>query len=90
MNKDALAREIKENTGLTLKDSKAAIDAVVEAIVSGLKKEGSVAISGFGSFELVDKAEAQKRNPATQELVTVPAHKALKVKMSKTLKDSLR
>lgn len=90
MNKEGLVREYKEITGATLKDSKTAIDGVIEAIVSGLKKEGSVGISGFGAFELVEKAEAVKKNPATQADVTVPAHKALKVKMSKTLKDSLR
>lgn len=93
MNKEAVVRSIKEKSGdlkLTLKDSKAVLDIVLDAIVDGLKTEGSVSLQGFGTFELVEKAESEKRNPKTQEIVKVPAHKALKVKMSKTLKASLR
>lgn len=91
MNKDALARKIKEtNAGYTIKAGKEAIDVVLAAIEAGLREEGKVSLAGFANFELVDKAEATKRNPATQAEVVVPAHKALKVKVSKTLKDSLR
>ena len=36
MNKDALIRKYAEITGATLKDSKVAVDGVIEAIVAGM------------------------------------------------------
>ena len=90
MNKDALIRKYAEITGATLKDSKVAVDGVIEAIVAGMAEAGEVKLSGFGTFSLVEKAESQARNPKTGETVVVPAHKAPKFKFSKTLKDALR
>lgn len=90
MNKEALIRKYKEITGASLKDSKVAVDGVIEAIVAGMAEAGEVKLSGFGTFSLVEKAESQARNPKTGESVVVPAHKAPKFKFSKTLKDALR
>lgn len=88
--KEQLVRKYAELTGASLKDSKTAIDATVNSIIALLEEEGSVSIWGFGSFELVEKAEGVARNPKTGEEVIVPAHKKLKVKMSDSLKKKLR
>lgn len=88
--KEQLVRKYAELTGASLKDSKTAIDATVNSIIALLEEEGSVSIWGFGSFELVEKAESVARNPKNGEEVIVPAHKKLKVKMSDSLKKRLR
>lgn len=90
MNKEALIRKYKEITGASLKDSKIAVDGVIEAIINGMAEAGEVKITGFGTFSLVEKEESQARNPKTGESVTVPAHKSPKFKFSKTLKDLMR
>lgn len=90
MNKDALIRKYKEITGASLKDSKVAVDGVIEAIINGMAEAGEVKIAGFGTFSLVEKEESKARNPKTGEVITVPAHKSPKFKFSKTLKDLMR
>lgn len=90
MNKDMLIRKYAEVTGQTLKDARIAVDGVIDSAKTLLKEEGKVGVVGFGSMELVDVAEAEKRNPSNGETVLVPAHKKIKVKVSDTLKKELR
>ena len=86
MNKEGLVRKYKEITGATLNESKIAVNGILEAIVAGMKEEGEVKISGFGTFSVVEKEESQARNPLTGEAVTVPAHKVPSSNFLKHLK----
>ncbi len=49
-----------------------------------------VAITGFGTFEVVERAERQGRNPATGETITIVASKSPKFKAGKALKDAVK
>jgi len=54
-----------------------------------LKKEGRFALAGLGTFEVVKRAKRKGRNPRTGEPVTIKAHKAVRFRPSKTLKDAV-
>ena len=90
MNKKALAEEIALKTGITKKAATETVEYVFEAFVNTLKAGGKVDISGFGKFEVKDRAERQGINPATKEKITVAATKVPAFKASKTLKDIIK
>ena len=89
MSKTELVAAIAERTGLTKKDSEAAVNAFVETLTEQLKKGEKVQLIGFGTFEVSERAERTGRNPQTGKEMTIAASKAPKFKAGKALKDSL-
>lgn len=89
MTKPELAAAIAEKSGLTKKDSEAAVNAFTEVVTEELKKGEKIQLVGFGTFEVSERAERQGRNPHTGEEITIPASKMPKFKAGKALKDSL-
>lgn len=61
-------------------------NTVLEIIKEDLLKNGSVVVSGFGTFMIVDRAERVARNPQDGTEVIVPAHKSIRFKPAKALK----
>ena len=51
MNKTELIAAVAEKSGLSKKDSEAAVVATIAAITDALKADDKVQIVGFGSFE---------------------------------------
>lgn len=48
-----------------------------------------VVLAKFGKFETIEKEAQMKMNPLTQEQVEVPAHKVVKFKLSKSVKEKM-
>jgi DNA-binding protein HU-beta len=89
MNKADLINAVAQESGLTKKDSEAAIDALVSVVTESLTKEEKVVLVGFGTFETKNRAERKGRNPQTKEAITIPASKAPVFKAGKSLKDKV-
>jgi len=89
MTKTDLVNFIAEKTGLTKADSARALEAVQEGVISGLKGEGKVALTGFCTFNAVKKEAKEGRNPRTGEKVNIPARVAVTIKAGSKLKDAL-
>ena len=89
MNKTELIAAVAEKTGLSKKDSDAAVAAVVDAITESLVQGEKVQLVGFGSFEVKTRAERMGRNPQTKEPIPIPASKAPVFKAGKPLKDAV-
>jgi len=87
MNKSELVDEIATETGLTKKDSEAALKAFINAVSKELKKGGSVQLVGFGTFDVGKRAARTGRNPKTGETIKIKAAKSPKFKAGKALKD---
>jgi len=90
MNKAVLTDVVAEKTGLTKKDAKIAINAVLESIVDGLCGEAKVTLVGFGTFSAVKRSARQARNPKTGEAIEVPARVVPKFKASAALKEAVK
>lgn len=88
-NKQELVDAIAQNSGLTKKDSTAALEAVLEAIKENLAKGESVQLIGFGTFEVRERAARKGRNPQTGEEITIAATKTPAFKAGKALKDAV-
>ena len=87
MNKTELIAAVAEKTGLSKKDSDAALAAVVDAITESLVNGEKVQLVGFGSFEVKKRAARIGRNPKTKEEIQIPATKVPSFKPGKALKD---
>ena len=89
MSKTELVAAIAERTGLTKKDSEAAVNAFVETLTEQLKKGEKVQLIGFGTFEVSERAARTGRNPQTGAEITIVASKVPKFKAGKALKELL-
>lgn len=80
---DAVAKE----TEWTKKDSEEAINAVVKVITNALVAGEKLSIVGFGTFEVVERAAREGRNPQTGESIMIKACKMPKFKPGKAFKE---
>ena len=84
-----LVSAVAAKAGITKENAHVAIKAVREGISDLLKQSGRVQISMFGSFSMKQTAARQGRNPATGEVIDIPAGRRIGFKVSKTWKDSI-
>jgi len=89
MNKTDLIDAVAQKTDLTKKDAEAAINATLDTIVDALADEEKVVLVGFGTFETKKRAARKGRNPATKEVINIPASKAPVFKAGKGMKDKV-
>ena len=90
MNKTEVVSAVAEKTGLSKKDSDAAVNATIDAITESLKNDDKVALVGFGTFEVRARAERMGKNPQTGEAIKIAASKVPAFKAGKALKDALK
>ncbi len=64
-----------------------AVSAVLEALTAGLKADGTVALVGFGTFDVKERKARTGVNPATGEKIKIAASKTVGFKAGKALKD---
>lgn len=90
MNKTELISAIAEKTGLTKTQAKAALDATVEAISTALEKGDKIALIGFGTFAVAEKAARTGMNPATKQKIEIPAKKVVRFKAGAELAEKVK
>ncbi len=89
MNKTDLINAIASKSGLSKKNSEAALNALVSSVEEALVEGDKVVLVGFGTFEVRQRAERKGRNPQTKEEITIPSSKAPVFKAGKGLKDKV-
>jgi DNA-binding protein HU-beta len=89
MNKSELIEAVAKSTGLSKADSDRAISAVVENVTKALKKGGTVALVGFGTFKVSKRNARMGRNPQTGAAIKIAARKVPRFVAGKTLKDAV-
>jgi DNA-binding protein HU-beta len=89
MNKAEFIDAVASKSGLTKKDSKAALEAVLETITETLSRKEQVALIGFGTFSTSERAARTATVPGTTKTVQVAATTAIKFKVGKLLKQAV-
>ena len=89
MNKAEFIDAIAAKAGLSKKDAKGAVDAVLETITETLVKRETVSFIGFGTFSTADRAARTAKVPGTNRTVDVPATTVAKFKVGKSLKEAV-
>lgn len=97
MNKGELTRSFSRRTGLSLRQSKRAIDVIfgVEGkqigLIPGTLVQGkTVRLAGFGTFETRRRASRPGRNPRTGEALVIQAARLPAFRAGRALKDKIR
>ena len=89
MTKACLVDYIAENADLTKADAARALEAMLEGVSKGLKKEGKVTLVGFGTFTAKKRDARTGRNPRTGDEVEIPERVVPGFKAGNKLKDAL-
>ncbi|MDO9163725.1 MAG: HU family DNA-binding protein [Methylococcaceae bacterium] len=89
MNKSELITAIAEHSNLSKADAGRGLDGIIKSIEAALKAGDSVALVGFGSFEVKERAERKGRNPQSGAEITIAAAKLPGFKAGKSLKDAV-
>lgn len=87
MNKNELLEKVSQASGLTKKESEAAINAFIETLTDVLKAGDKISLKGFGTFEVRTREARTGRNPRTGETMEIAASKVPAFKASSTLKN---
>jgi DNA-binding protein HU-beta len=86
MNSKEFISSLANRTGKSNKEVTSLVSATVSAIISELAEENSVAISGFGTFEVKKKLERVLVNPITKQRMLVPPKIVVSFKPNASLK----
>jgi DNA-binding protein HU-beta len=90
MNKTELISAVSAKAGFSKVDGKKAVDAVIKTISEEVEKGGKVAILGFGSFFVVNKAARKGVSPRTKQEIDIPARKVVKFKAGVDLAEAVK
>jgi DNA-binding protein HU-beta len=89
MTKAELVSLVALETGLTKADTQKTVTCLIDKVVQILRKEGRLPVYGLGVFEVIKRPKRRGRNPRTGEPLNIKAHKAVKFKPAKQLKDGV-
>ena len=89
MNKADLIEEIAQAAEISKSAAERAVDAMVAAVKSSLKKGNLVTLVGFGSFYVGRRAARAGRNPRTGAEIRIKAARVPKFRAGKALKDAI-
>jgi DNA-binding protein HU-beta len=97
MNKGELTRSFSRRTGMSLRQSRRAIDSLfgvegklIGLIPASLAQGKPVRLSGFGTFETRRRAARPGRNPRTGEPLMIQAARMPAFRPGRALKDKVR
>ena len=80
MNKVELINAAAEKGGMTKVDARKALDAFLDVAKEELKRDGKIALVGFGTMAITKRAARQGRNPRTGKAIKIAAKKLVKFK----------
>jgi DNA-binding protein HU-beta len=89
MTKAEFIAKVAVKADLKKGDAEMAVLAFLETVTETLKAGEKITFTGFGSFEVTERAAREGRNPMTGEKVQIKAAKVPKFKAGKSLKDAV-
>lgn len=89
MTKTELVTAIAEKAELSKSDSEKALKAFVDTVTEALQSGDKIALVGFGTFSVGERAARVGKNPQTGAEIKIAAAKVPKFKAGKALKDAV-
>jgi len=89
MNKGELVAKIAEGADITKASAGLALDSLISSVTAELASGGDVALVGFGTYKVNDRAARTGRNPQTGAEIQIAAAKVPAFKAGKALKDAV-
>ncbi len=88
VNKTQIVDRVASDADISKAAAGRALDAFTNAVTEALKNGDQVALVGFGTFSVRERAARSGRNPQTGETIQIAAAKVPSFKAGKALKDS--
>ncbi|WP_456267203.1 DNA-binding protein HU-beta [Kushneria sp. AK178] len=89
MNKSELIEAIAASADIPKAAAGRALDAMIDSVTDSLKQGDSVALVGFGTFSIKERAARTGRNPQTGNTIEISAANVPSFKAGKALKDAV-
>jgi nucleoid DNA-binding protein len=89
MNKSQLVEHITQTADISKAKADAALNAIIEGISDTLSSGDEVALIGFGTFKVNQRAARTGRNPKTGEEIQISAANVPAFKAGKALKEAV-
>lgn len=89
MNKSELIDAVAASADISKAAAGRALDAMVDAVTGALKNGEQVALIGFGTFAVKERAARTGRNPQTGAEIQIAAAKVPGFKAGKALKEAV-
>ena len=90
MNNKEFISELSRRFVYTNKDTTQLVSSVISIMTQQLQDGNTVAIQGFGTFEVIKKLGCISINPATQQRMLIPPKLVLTYKPSAILKEKFK
>jgi integration host factor subunit alpha len=89
ITKVSIIEEITDRLSFSPADAKHSLEILLESMKSTLASGEDIIISGFGKFQVNNKAPRKGRNPATGEDMTLDKRRVVTFKCSRKLRDQM-
>jgi DNA-binding protein HU-beta len=90
MTKTQIVEAVAKNASVTKAEGARVMEAVIKSITDALSSGERVTITGFGTFEVRQRAARMGRNPQTGETIQIPAQRTPAFRAGKSLKDAVK
>lgn len=90
MNNKEFISDLTNRTQYNNREVTSLVNAVVSVITNELTEENTIAIQGFGTFEVKKKLERVLFNPITKQRMLVPPKMTVSFKPNTSLKDRVK
>ena len=90
MNKSDLVAKIAADADITKAAADKALASIIDAIGATVASGDKLAVAGFGTFSLSERAARKGRNPQTGAEIEIKASKGVKFKAGKALADRMK
>ena len=90
MTKAQLFSMLADKTGMSKKQSKAAVEGFIDVVTASLEKGEPVTITGFGKFSVGHLKARKQVVPRSKTVVNVPARNVPRFKAGKQLREAVR
>jgi DNA-binding protein HU-beta len=89
MNKGDLVEQMAQAAEISKSAAERAVDALIAAVKTSLRKDEMVTLVGFGTFYAGKRQARIGRNPRTGEALDIKAARLPKFRAGKALKDAI-
>ncbi|NCT10653.1 MAG: HU family DNA-binding protein [Flavobacteriia bacterium] len=89
MNKSDLIDAMAADAGISKVAAKAALESFTDNVTAALKAKQKVALVGFGTFSVSERAARTGRNPQSNETIQIPAKNVAKFKAGAGLSEAV-
>ena len=90
MNKGDLVEKVAQDCNMTKASAEQALNSVLGVITNAVAAGDKVALIGFGTFSVSERAAREGRNPKNGETIQIPAGRVVRFKAGKKLAEAVK